>query len=74
MRRVATAVGGVVFAALIPAFRLGPAAEPPRYTAAQLTCARYLERAESDIRGEAGGRPHNETAGRVGRWIVRAVP
>ena len=74
MRRVAAAVSSVVCAALIPGFRVGPAAEPPRYTAAQLTCARYLERAESDIRGEAGGRPHNETAGRVGRWIVRAAP
>jgi hypothetical protein len=68
------AMGGPVCAALISGFPTALAAQAPRYTAAQLTCARYLERAESDILGEAGGRPHNETAGRVGRWVVRASP
>jgi hypothetical protein len=72
--RRAGAAGISVLCALVPGFGAELAAQVPRYTAAQLVCARYLERAESDIRGEAGGRPHNETAGRVGRWIVRAAP
>jgi hypothetical protein len=64
---------GVAWAALMPGLAAQLAAQAPSYAAAQLSCARYLERADSDIRGEAGGRPHDETAGRVGRWIVRAV-
>ena len=74
MRRLAGAVSGVACAALLPAFQPALAAQVPRYAASQFACARYLERAESDIRGEAGGRPHNETGGRVGRWIIRGVP
>ncbi len=48
--------------------------QAPRYTATQLACARFVERTDSDIRGEAGGRPHDESAGRSARWIVRAAP
>jgi hypothetical protein len=70
-------VTGAVVAAVLGALLLtgrGLPAQVPRYAPAQLTCARFVERTESDIRGEAGGRPHNETAGRVARWIVRALP
>jgi len=49
-------------------------AQALRYDAGQLACARFVERAEADIRGETGGRTLNETGGRYGRWIVRAVP
>lgn len=73
MRRLGAAVGSIVCAALIPGVRAEVAAQAPSYTLAQLRCARYLERAESDIRGEAGGQTHNETGGRVGRWVVRAA-
>jgi hypothetical protein len=52
----------------------GAAAQTPRYDAGQLACARFVERADADIRGETGGRTLNETGGRYGRWIVRAVP
>ncbi len=44
------------------------------YTAAALACVQFDERIESDIHGEAGGRPRNDAAGRVARWIVRARP
>lgn len=49
------------------------AGQAPRYAAGQLACARFIERTESDIHGEAGGRPRNETGGRTARWIVRGV-
>jgi len=52
----------------------GVPAQAPRYGAGQLACARFVERADADIRGETGGRTLNETGGRYGRWIVRAVP
>lgn len=52
----------------------GVQAQAPRYDAGQLACARFVERADADIRGETGGRTLNETGGRYGRWIVRAVP
>jgi len=48
--------------------------QAPRYSAGQLACARFIERADADIHGEAGGRPRDETTGRVGRWIIRAAP
>jgi hypothetical protein len=52
----------------------GAAAQTPRYAAGQLACARFVERADADIQGEAGGRTLTETGGRYGRWIVRGVP
>jgi hypothetical protein len=52
----------------------GVEAQVPRYDAGQFACARFVERADADIRGETGGRTLNETGGRYGRWIVRAVP
>lgn len=52
----------------------GVMAQAPRYDAGQLACARFVERADADIRGETGGRTLNEMGGRWGRWIVRAAP
>src|SRR6476619_5457497 len=47
--------------------------QAPQYAADQLACARFGERTETAIHGEAGGRPRNETGGRAARWIVRGV-
>ena len=47
--------------------------QAPRYAASQLSCAQFVERVETEIHGEAGGRPRNETGGRVARWIVRGA-
>lgn len=52
----------------------GAAAQAPRYDARQLSCARFVERADADIQGETGGRTLTETGGRYGRWVVRGVP
>jgi len=52
----------------------GVEGQGPRYDAGQLACARFVERADADIRGETGGRTLNETGGRYARWVVRAVP
>jgi hypothetical protein len=52
----------------------GAAAQAPRYAAGQLACARFVERADADIQGEAGGRTLIEKGGPYGRWIVRGVP
>ena len=49
------------------------AAQAPRYAAGQLACARFVERADADIRGETGGRTLTETGGRFGRWVVRGA-
>lgn len=46
---------------------------PPRYAAAQLDCARFLESTRSDIHTEAGGRVRDATAGRDGVWSFRAT-
>jgi hypothetical protein len=45
-----------------------------RYTAEQLNCARFLERSESVIQTEAGGRTREQTSGRAGAWQFRAQP
>jgi hypothetical protein len=52
----------------------GASAQAPGYAAGQLACARFVERADADIQGEAGGRTLIEKGGRYGRWIVRGVP
>jgi len=61
-------------AALALAALLAAPAPPPRYTAPQLDCARFGERARSDIRTSVGGRDRHETAGEDARWQVRATP
>lgn len=38
-----------------------------------LDSARYEERVETGIHGEAGGRPLDETSGRVARWILHVA-
>jgi hypothetical protein len=45
-----------------------------RYSAEQLNCARFVERVQSVIRTEAGGRTREQTSGRVGAWQFRAKP
>ena len=44
------------------------------YNATQLNCARFLERGESRILTEAGGRIRNQTSARRGFWQFRAAP
>jgi hypothetical protein len=45
-----------------------------RYSPAQLNCAQFLERAESDIQTQSTGRIQKQTAGRRGIWQFRAAP
>ncbi len=45
----------------------------PRYAAAPLRCARFAQRVESRIRGEAGGRARQDDAGWSAVWIVRVI-
>jgi hypothetical protein len=44
------------------------------YSAPQLNCARFWERAESSILTQSGGRGGEQTSGRRGVWRVRAQP
>ncbi len=53
---------------------LAPQAPAPRYTADMLECAAFREEVRTDIRSESGSVLRLETAGRDGRFLVRAVP
>jgi hypothetical protein len=64
----------LAIAALLLAPAPPPPPPPPRYTAGQLECARFRERARSDIRTSVGGRDRHETGGQEGRWVLRAAP
>jgi hypothetical protein len=48
------------------------AQSPPRYSAAQLRCARFLETSRSDIRTESGAGAVEATMDRLGAWSFRA--
>jgi hypothetical protein len=62
-----------VGAGLVLAAGTGAAQDAPRYQPAQLACARYTERIDSDIQGEAGGRPRADKAGRTAIWTIRGT-
>jgi hypothetical protein len=67
----------VLFAALLGESRFLVAqarSDSLRYAAEQLDCATFLERAESVIQTESGGRSREQTSGRAGTWRFRAQP
>jgi hypothetical protein len=64
----------LLFAALGPVVQAQHAALQVQYNSAQLNCARFLEKADSDIQTQSGGRIQKQTAGRRGVWQFRATP
>jgi hypothetical protein len=64
----------LLFAALGPAAQAQREALEVRYNSAQLNCAQFLEKADSDIQTQSGGRIQKQTAGRRGLWQFRATP
>jgi hypothetical protein len=63
----------LLFAALGPAALAQHEALEVRYNSAQLNCAQFLEKADSDIQTQSGGRIQKQTAGRRGMWQFRAT-
>ncbi len=51
-----------------------PQTAPPRYAATMFECAAFREEVRTDIRSESGAVLRQETAGRDGLLVVRAVP
>jgi hypothetical protein len=69
-------IGALAFRCAIPAAvgQTVSGAPQPSYTAELLRCSTFAEQVESDIRIAGAGPTRSETAGRAGRWQLRAEP